>query len=87
MCVHDNDYVCMHVRPTYMSPGHLDRGVSVNVGEQPQAEALRVGGVREAVDGQRGLGGVEGLSHPLVQFVVGYGAPERWLTIGDWLEV
>lgn len=36
---------------TYVSPGHLHGGVAVDVAEQAQAEALRVGRVGEAVDG------------------------------------
>ena len=70
-----------------MSARELHGGVAVNVGEQTQAEALRVGGVREAVHGEGGLGGVEGLSHPLVQLVVGDGAPKGRLTVGHRLEV
>ena len=72
---------------TYMSARELHGGVTVNVGEQTQAEALRVGGVREAVHGEGGLGGVEGLSHPLVQLVVGDGAPKGRLAVGYRLEV
>lgn len=70
-----------------MPPGHLNRGVPVDVAEQPQAEALRVGGVGEAVHRQGRLRGVERLPHPLVQLVVGDGAPEGRLAVGDGLQV
>lgn len=70
-----------------MAPGELHGRVAVDVGQQPQAEALRVGGVGEAIHGHGGLRGVEGLPHPLVELVVGYGAPEGRLTVGHGLQV
>lgn len=70
-----------------MPPGHLHRGVPVDVAEQAQTEAFRVGRVGEAVDGERRLRGVERLSHPLVELIVGYGAPEGRLAVGDGLQV
>lgn len=70
-----------------MPPCELHSRVPVDIGEQPQAEALRVGGVGEAVHGHGGLGGVEGLPDALVQLVVGNGAPEGWLAVGDRLQV
>lgn len=72
---------------TYMSARELHGGVAVDVGEQTQAEALRVGRVREPVHRQRGLGGVEGLADTLVQLVVGYRAPEGRLAVGHRLQV
>lgn len=70
-----------------MSPRHLYRCVSVDVAEQSETEALRVGGVGESVDRQGRLRGVERLSDPLVQLVVHYRAPESRLTVGDGLQV
>lgn len=70
-----------------MPPGHLNGGVPVDVGEQAQTEALRVGRVCESVHSQRGLGGVEGLSNTLVQLVISYRAPERWLGVRHRLQV
>lgn len=70
-----------------MPPRKLHGCIPVDVGEQPQAEALRVGGVGEAIHGHGGLGGVECLPHALVQLVVGDGAPEGWLAVGDGLQV
>lgn len=55
---------------TYVSACELHGRVAVDVGQQAEAEALRVGRVREAVDGEGGLRGVEGLPDTLVQFVV-----------------
>ena len=72
---------------TYVSARHLHGGVAVDVGQQAQAEALRVGRVGEAVHRQRGLRGVEGLAHALVQLVVGDGAPEGGLRVGHRLQV
>lgn len=74
-------------RPTYVSPGHFHRGVPVDIAEQPQTEALRVGRVGEAVHRQGRLRGVERLPHPLIQLVVGDGAPERRFAVGDRLQV
>ena len=57
-----------------MAPGLLHHRVAVDVGEQPQAEPVALAGVREAVHGDAGLAGVEGLPHPGVQLVVGNAA-------------
>ena len=70
-----------------MASRELHRGVAVHVGKQAQAEALRVGRVREAVHGERGLRGVEGLAHALVELIVGDGAPEGRLAVRHGLEV
>lgn len=70
-----------------MAPGELHGRVPVDVGQQTQAEALRVGGVGEAIHGHGGLRGVESLSHPLVELVVGYGAPEGRLAVGHGLQI
>ena len=72
---------------TDVATRELHRGVAVDVGQQAQAEALRVGRVGEAVHRQRGLRGVEGLAHALVQLVVGDGAPEGRLAVRHRLEV
>ena len=70
-----------------MSPRLFHLRVSVDVGEKAQAESLRAGGVREAVDGQRRLGRVEGLADPLIHLVVGYRAPEGRLAVRDGLQI
>lgn len=72
---------------TDVPPRELHGRVPVDVGQQTQAEALRVGGVSESIHGHGGLGGVEGLSHPLVELVVGYGAPKGWLAVGHGLQI
>lgn len=72
---------------TNVPPCELHGGIPVDVGEQPEAEALRVGGVGEAVHRHGGLRGVECLPDTLVQLVVGDGAPEGWLAVGDGLQV
>ena len=53
----------------------------------PQAEALRVGGVGEAIHRHGRLGGMECLPNALVELVVGDGAPEGRLAVGDGLQV
>lgn len=72
---------------TDVPPRELHSRVPVDVGEQPQAEALRIGGVGEAVHGHGRLRGVECFPNALVQFIVGDGAPEGWLAVGDRLQV
>lgn len=72
---------------TDMPPCQLHSCVPVDVGEQPQAEALRVGGVGEAVHGHGWLRGVECLPDALVELIVGDGAPEGRLAVGDGLQV
>ena len=76
-----------HVEETHappdVPPGLLDDGVAVDVGEEAQAEALGRAGVRVAIDGEAGLGGVEHLPHPVLHFVVGDRAPVSRLTVGD----
>lgn len=72
---------------TDVSPRELHGRVPVDVGQQTEAEALGIGGVSEAIHGHGGLGGVESLSHPLVELVVGYGAPEGRLAVGHRLQI
>lgn len=72
---------------TDVPPGQLHGRVPVDVGQQAQAEALRVGGVSEAIHGHGGLRGVESLAHPLVELVVGYGAPEGRLAVSHRLQI
>ena len=59
-----------------MPPGLLHDGVPVDVGEEAEAEPVGVAGVGEAVHGDAGLAGVEGLAHAGVELVVGDGTPE-----------
>lgn len=66
---------------TYVSACELYGGVAVDVGQQAQTEALRVGRVCESIYCEGGLGGVKGLSYTLVQLVVGDGAPEGGLAV------
>lgn len=64
-----------------MASGHLHLLSSVDVWQQSQAKALRVGGVCEAVDGEGGLGGMKGLPHTIVQFIICNRAPVGWVHI------
>lgn len=82
LCGHPDDKMI-----TYVSACELNGRVAVDVGQQAQTEALRVGRVREAVDGKGGLRGVEGLPDTLVQLVVGDGAPEGRLAVRHRLQV
>lgn len=70
-----------------MPPSHLHSGIPVDIRQQAQAETLGVGWVCEAIHCQRGLRGMERLAHTLVQFVVGYRAPEGWLRVSHRLQV
>lgn len=81
-----SDVVQPHASPD-MPPREFHSRIPVDIGEQPQAEALRVGGVGEAIHRHGGLRGVECLPNALVQLVVGDGAPEGWLAVGDGLQV
>ena len=65
----------------------LDDRVPVYVGEEPQAEAVGGAGVREAVDGEAGLGGVEDFPDAVLHLVVVDGAPVRRLAVGHGLVV
>ena len=73
--------------PPDVSPGLLDDGVPVDVGEETQAEAFGRARVRVAVDGEARLGGVEDLPHAVLHLVVRDGAPVSRLTVGDHLIV
>lgn len=77
----------MKVRHTYMPSCHFYSSISVNVGEQTQAEPLRVRWVCKAVHSKRGLWGMEGLSNPLVQFIICYRTPKGWLRVGNRLQI
>ena len=57
-----------------VAPRLLHHRVAVDVGEQAQAEPVALAGVREPVDRDAGLAGVEGLPHTGVQLVVGNAA-------------
>lgn len=65
----------------------LDNANAVDVTEEAQAEALRAARIREAVHRERGLTGVEGLPDASIQLVVGDGAPEGRLRVGDRLHL
>ena len=66
---------------TYVSACELYCRVAVDVRQQAQTEAFRVGGVCESIYCEGGLGGMEGLSYTLVQLIVGDRAPEGRLTV------
>lgn len=71
-----------------MPAGVLDGGVAVHVGQEPEAEAvLVVGRVGEAVHEHAGGGGVVGLAHAVIQFVVDDGAPVARLLVLHRLHV
>lgn len=72
---------------TDVSPRELDSSIAVDVGQQTQTKALRVGWVGKSVDGERRLRRVEDLADALVQLVVRYGAPEHRFAIRHRLEV
>lgn len=53
-----------------VAPGLLHHGIPIHVGKETETEALRVARVREAVDRNGRLRGVESLAHSRVQLVV-----------------
>ena len=61
--------------------------IPVHIREQTKAEAFRIRRVSETIHGHGGLRGVERLPHALVEFIVGYGAPERRLAVGNGLQI
>ena len=73
--------------PTDMPAGHFHLLRAVDVRQKSQTEALLVAGVREAVHCERGLLGMESFTYSRVQLVVGDGAPELRLFVGDGLEL
>lgn len=70
---------------TYVPPGHLHSGVSVDIRQQAQAETLRIGWIGEPIHCERGLRGMKRLPHTLIQLIVGYRAPEGWLRVSHRL--
>lgn len=71
-----------------MSPGVFYCGVPVNVGEQPEAEAvLIVGRIGETVHQHTCGGGVERFAHAVVELIVHNRAPVFWFLIGNGLNV
>ena len=65
----------------------LHHRVAIHVGQQAQAEALRIAGIGEPVDGDRRLRRVERLAHPSVQFVVTDRTPKGRFAVHDRLGV
>lgn len=71
-----------------VSPGVLNSGVPVNVGEQPKAEAvLIVGRIGETVNQHTCGGRVEGFAHTVVELIVHNRAPVLWFLISNSLNV
>ena len=72
---------------TDVSACHLRSLVPVNVGKQSETKAFRIGRIRESVNGQGRLRGVERFSYSLVHLVVVDGAPVRRFTICYCLDI
>lgn len=71
-----------------MPPGVFNGGVPVNVGEQPEAEAvLIVGGIGETVHQDAGGGGVERFAHAVVELIVHNRAPVFWFLVSNSLHI
>lgn len=71
-----------------VSPGVLNGGVPVNVGEQPKAEAvLIVGRIGETVNQHTCGGRVERFAHAVVELIVHNRAPVFWFFISNSLNV
>lgn len=68
-----------------MSPRVLDGRIAVDIREQTKTEAVMVvGGVGESIHNDAGRGGMEGLPHSIVEFVVSNRAPGLGLCVCDW---
>ena len=80
------DVVQSHALP-YVLPRLLHHIVSVDVGEDAEAEPFAAAGIGEAVDGDVVLGGVEVLADARVHLVVGDAAPVGGLGVGDGLHI
>jgi hypothetical protein len=71
-----------------MSPGVFDSGIPVNVGKQPKAETvLIVGRVSETIHQHACGGGMECLTHAIVELIVDNRAPVFWFLISDCLNI
>ncbi len=71
-----------------MSPCVLNGGVSVDVGQETQAEAVRVGGgVSETVHVYAVMPCMKSLPHSVVELVIHDGAPVLRLLVLHWLHV
>ena len=77
------DVIQEHAFPD-VSSGVLNGGVTVHVGEEAEGEAVCTGAwLGVAVDDDLRVGRMEHLPHPVVQLVVGYGAPVLRLMVVD----
>lgn len=71
-----------------MPPGVFNGGVPVNVGEQPEAEAvLIVGRIGETIHQDAGGGGVERFAHAVVELIVHNRAPVFWFLVSNSLHI
>ena len=69
-------------------PGVFDGGIPVNIGEQPEAEAvLVVGRIGETIHQHTRGGGVERFAHTIVELVVDNRAPVFRFLISNCLNI
>lgn len=69
-------------------PRVFDGGISVNIGEQPEAEAvLVVGRIGETIHQHARGGGMERFAHTIVELIVDNRAPVFRLLIGNRLNI
>lgn len=77
-----------HLTFANVSTSVLNSGVSVDVGEESQAESVGiVGGVCEAVHDDARAWGMECFPHSVVQLIIHDGTPVLRLLIGHWLQI
>lgn len=71
-----------------MPPCIFNSRVTVDVGQQAEAESVAVvGGICEAINEHAGGGGLERLSDTIVELVVNNRTPVLGLLVGHWLHI
>lgn len=71
-----------------MPPGVFNSGIPVNIGEQPKAETvLIVGRISETIHQHTRGGGMECLTHTVVELIVDNRAPVFWFLISNYMNI
>lgn len=85
LCIHLSSHVEQVDSSADVPAGVLNLLVPVNVGQQAQTEPVLGAGVREAIHGQAGLGGLEDLTHSVLHLVVAHHTPIGRLCVSNGL--
>ena len=68
-----------------MPPGLLNDSVTVDIGEETEAESIRGTGISESVHSEAGFSGIEDLPYTILHLVIVDRAPVGWLAVSDGL--